>query len=269
MAAVLPDGARGAGSGFISPQEDICIHIEPYKAHAGRLHGRLQLRGLGSPNHLDGTLQWLKPAQIKDRLYPAGFDSTLDLLASIHTPTLAGNRLLTFPTANLTLSAGNLPSPLVIPVSINAANFASPLTLGAEKLRLILTPSTGTLSGKFIPPGGTTFVKFSGLILKKQNLAEGYFTHPPNKDPPSPRQQNQEARGLHRKPPSFPRLNPSLPAPLPLSSAPCKLSSSATKIPTWTRSARHSGMPNLSGSRGWRMLPPRAAARRMRALTSS
>ena len=186
IAAILPDGTAASSAGFLNTAEEISIHLEPYKAHTGRLHGRLQLHGLAAPNDLDGTLAWQKLARAKDRLYPAGFDSPLDVLASLHTPTPAGNRLLTFASADLTLSAGNLATPLLLPITINAANYATPTTLGAEKLHITLTPSTGKLSGKFIPPGSTHFVKFSGLILKKQDLAEGLFLPPHNKDPLAP-----------------------------------------------------------------------------------
>ena len=125
----------------------------------------------------DGVLSWFKPPQSLDPLYPAGFSTQVNWIASKYAAPIPGQRVLQLPDspANLrvTLAGGNVAGFAPFSVTLDRKNIVT--GNGGVGFKLILTPATGAFSGSFIDQSTHTLRSFSGSVFQEQNLGSGFF----------------------------------------------------------------------------------------------
>jgi len=113
------------------------------------------------------TLTTSNATGVVDWFAPAGkFTTMLTLTGSPYTtgPVLNG-------AWNVTVSGAGLASNIVQPVTLDANGKIT----GTNPLGLKVTVKTGLFSGNFKPPGSSTTIKFSGLLLQAQGSGAGLF----------------------------------------------------------------------------------------------
>ena len=172
VAATLADGTKvseriGAGrSGFLP------LYTSLYSGK-GCLISWLRFIERDSDD-LTGLMNWLKPALPKAKLYPEGFALETTALGSSYTPPATRtNRVLNFESGFVELSGGNLPFSFACDVQLTAANKV--VNLGANKLTLTITTSSGLFSGTTVNPVTKKTVSFRGALLQKGNYGAGMF----------------------------------------------------------------------------------------------
>ena len=120
------------------------------------------------------TLDWFKPVVAKDRLYPAGFNTSLASTGSLYvSPTAGGPSVAT--NAQLTLGGGNLTSNIVKDIVIDAAGNVTVSPAGADNLTLLVIPKTGQFIGSFLNTTTHKTVGLNGLLLQINSSGAGFF----------------------------------------------------------------------------------------------
>jgi hypothetical protein len=184
----LADGTPIVIAGFLAQDGAIPVHLLPYRT--GLLHGELFFRPLLAASDLEGSLRWRKKNdRPKDRAYPAGFESVVTADGSLHIRPPLNERVLNLPTGTIEVGGGNIAPAdwFTRNFGMNTRNFVTIVATNppsTDKIRLVLNPATGTISGNFIPPGGKAPRRFVGVLLRKQNRAAGLFLGAPPKGTP-------------------------------------------------------------------------------------
>jgi hypothetical protein len=169
---MLADGTKAANKTAISRSGRWPFYIGLYGGKGAAL-GWLRFEGESPTNHLSGTMSWIKPAQGSAKIYPLGFALNADAAGSRYTPPTAGTRILDLTTAVLTLSGGNLASPIVSDVELTADNKF--LIHSTNKLTLTIAPASGLMSGSFTDPVTGKAVAFKGAVVETERSGAGYF----------------------------------------------------------------------------------------------
>jgi YD repeat-containing protein len=121
-------------------------------------------------------LAWKKPATTGP-IYPAFFDTELNLIGSKYAKPAKGQRVLDFanttPNAELTASGGNSTAidKLVTLEVTNKFNIPS----DAVKLKLAITTSSGLLGGSFFDAGTSKTRKLKGVVFQQADRGAGFF----------------------------------------------------------------------------------------------
>lgn len=116
----------------------------------------------------DGVLGWVKPAQPGATYYPAGFSTSVNLLAAKYAPPP-----LPSTTGTIALGGGDLP-PSAISDTLSVSSRGKATVSGTNGVTLSLSPGTGAFSGHFLYPGTDKKTPFSGVIYQKPAPAAGY-----------------------------------------------------------------------------------------------
>jgi len=193
MSGQLADGEPFSTSGALggSAGDQFIVNIPlAYPAGAqGALSGTLDFVTTTGPfektgtGDLTGTLAWSKP-QGSGGLYPAAFQTTLNVVGSLYTPPAAGGSVLTgFTAGTLALNGATPLTPagateLVKDVKLTAANAVTVTNPGKDKLKLTITPATGLFKGTFIdsPPGvPPTLTDFTGVLFQQESNGGGFY----------------------------------------------------------------------------------------------
>jgi uncharacterized repeat protein (TIGR03803 family) len=171
LQGVLGDGTAFRASGPISILNTFALYDAIYPNKHGAFLGRLSFP---TTNTVVATLDWFKPPVPSDRLYPAGFTTSVGftgaqyLSPSHGVPSIAG-------TAQLTLGGGNLGSNIVKSVVIAANGAVTVSPVGSDQLALAIQPGTGQLRGIFLNTDINKVTTFNGLLLQDDNFAGGLF----------------------------------------------------------------------------------------------
>jgi len=121
-------------------------------------------------NGLSGTnISWNKLPG-KGPLYPAGFSTVLQLSGSPWQAPLRGASALSVTNPSVTLSGGNLPLVLNIPIATQTS-----LAFGATNVSLSINSATGAFSGWFESPGSRKQMPIFGVVLSNEDIARGFF----------------------------------------------------------------------------------------------
>ena len=122
-----------------------------------------------------GPFLWIK-APKKGTYYAAGFDTLLAATGGIFNKTLP----LPFTNGTVTLSAGGLATTGTAAFTLTAKGAGTILDANVTKAKLSVKPTTGAVTGSFVPPGGTKAISFAGLLLQDgtNSRAAGYFLGP-------------------------------------------------------------------------------------------
>ena len=178
VAGRLADNSPFAFSSVLIPgsgsDEQVAAYA-PLNRRRGMLHGTLIFPAATTAT---GDLRWKKDAAVlpvkPDKIYPAGFDVSLETSSSALLPPAD---LLTAGTYGLDLAGGNLSGPLSIPATVVSGNKVTADAPNANGVQMKLTPRTWLLTGKFVSDGATH--KFSGIVLPSQGAAFGFFVGAP------------------------------------------------------------------------------------------
>jgi len=132
------------------------------------------------PSYLDGTLDWVKQETLKPVQYTAAFTGTVAVEGSQYLPRPEERALAVGSAVILTLSDGNLGTPLSEPVTFRLDNHFDIPPMGTlpsgNQLKLTLAVGAGTFSGSFLDRAAGKTRKFQGILLQHQRRADGLFT---------------------------------------------------------------------------------------------
>ncbi|HEY2343178.1 MAG TPA: Ig-like domain-containing protein, partial [Chthoniobacteraceae bacterium] len=173
----LGDGTALSFSGNVSNDGTISIYSSLYSG-TGFIAGTVTFESIttaGNESDFDGALQWL------DANATGGFLATVNMIGSTYVApsTSAPNvsALLTEePTAGaVTLSNGNLQTPVVKSVTISTSDAIVVQNRGTDKLAMRVTGSSGLFSGSFYDVTMGTTRTLTGVAFQKRALAAGLF----------------------------------------------------------------------------------------------
>jgi len=152
----------------------------------GAIAGIVTFDSANAAHDLSSTLQWFKPAGVKEiPVYTAGFNGQSTLLGAKVAPLVAGQRLFLGPSGGAGKFTVNAPAD-VTPLPALQATLDGSLgtdhklivtALPTDPIQTVLVtinPLTGMFGGSF--KEGATLTKFNGIIVgPKLNRAAGYF----------------------------------------------------------------------------------------------
>lgn len=201
--ARLADGSTATASSPISLQGRVCFHVFRETSLQSLLVDQRHDVS-SSPARLDGILDW-----VGNTFYPSFPSHSRVIQGDLHTTPAPGHLLLQLPlqpepvarlafaqTPQLTsLQLDRLSTTLAFDVS-HRVTVGSAASL--DKLRLIVTPGTGTFSGQFTVTDQVSWYeeitrtgKFSGLFIKRLNRGTGLLDLPR-----VPRHRNESGKSL-------------------------------------------------------------------------
>jgi cyclophilin family peptidyl-prolyl cis-trans isomerase len=129
------------------------------------------------PGSFSGNLFWFRPGVSTNRYYPLGFTNTLLLRGSQYLPPGEGERVLNWTNGTVSLQGGNLQTPLLIRVRLEADDTFTPLN-SPIPLTLAIDRGSGRISGSFFHPALQTDVPVEGLAVQGFALGGGTFFGP-------------------------------------------------------------------------------------------
>jgi len=163
--AVLPTVSSLTASGLWP------LYLSLYQGH-GLMIGWVTV----TPLTLEGqAINWVKAGGAGGSYYPGGFAYETYADGSKYVAPAAGHALLNWSNGVVSLGGGNLSANLTNTITVNAKNQVQVTGANADKLKLTLTPATGSFSGSFVPPGTTKPVSISGVVVTDLEWAGGFF----------------------------------------------------------------------------------------------
>jgi hypothetical protein len=116
------------------------------------------------------SVDWIKPPQATDKLYPGGFTTSVTLTGA----TLAAG-FIPAGSNTVTLGGGNLASNIVKTVSIDTNAVVTVLDPGGDRLAMTLSPFNGQFFGSFVDTTAGLTRQFSGVLVSTNHFGAGYF----------------------------------------------------------------------------------------------
>ncbi|HEX4083441.1 MAG TPA: hypothetical protein VHY22_00915 [Chthoniobacteraceae bacterium] len=177
VTGALPDGVAFSCSTAVDALGQASVYSPLYaSSNRGSLSGELALHGATVATAVTGTLQWTKPAQSTAWINQGPFSIALTGSGGPYVPLepalqfgASGN------IGQITLTGGNLNSPIREAFSISPANVVSILGAGGYGMSLSIQPASGLFSGKFIDPLTGQGRAIHGVLLQSSGAAAGYF----------------------------------------------------------------------------------------------
>jgi hypothetical protein len=124
---------------------------------------------------LEGSAAWFR-TNSSGKLYPHGFTNAVSITGSTFASGSSKAPILGGATNfQITLSGGNLPSPLTNNATLTPAGKFVTNGPGISKLTLSVVPGTGILTGSFLDPATGLTTPISGALMQQQTNAAGYF----------------------------------------------------------------------------------------------
>jgi hypothetical protein len=124
-------------------------------------------------NSLTGDLAWIKPAGVRGKCYPGGFAMQVTVNGSSYKWRGNAAPILGVSNAAVTFTGGGLAEGFTNSVVIGYGNRVS--NLGANKLSLSFSSSSGSFSGRVVDPSTGLTLPFQGVVLQNQQIGSGYF----------------------------------------------------------------------------------------------
>jgi len=150
----------------VSKNGRIPIYLPLYKG-LGSVLGWVQFTNSAAED-ITGNVHWFKPASAATTFYPQGFTMDPFVHGSRYVQPAKGVRVLNFTNGQAILGGGTLNQNNTNLVTLSANNQVT----SNNGLNLGITLSSGLFKGS---TGGSKPIKFSGVVLQKQNLAYGFF----------------------------------------------------------------------------------------------
>lgn len=176
---LLSDGTKVGQAAPLSNNKTWPFFLRLYKGR-GVMLGTVTMDKTQATTDLAASLNWHKLGDARDKFFPGGF-LILDtqMLGSAYVRPVEGQRVLpSFASGNgtLILEEGNFRVPFAAKtVGITDRNKITIAPLGADKLTLGITVSTGAVVGNFIHPVTGKKTKITGVVLQKTERAVGIF----------------------------------------------------------------------------------------------
>lgn len=176
LAGKLADGTPVTLSKIIWPNGTLPLFI-PLYASKGVINGFVTL-GQGSnfsttDNPADGQGFWKRPVSTKvgEKIYAAGFETTIYLTGGAYTPPGKGYRILdlgngiSHPLVSLELGDGGLASMLTTHLTLSTTNKVTAFAPNDHGYALVFTPATGIYSGRFAVDTPARKPAINGLVV--------------------------------------------------------------------------------------------------------
>ena len=187
LVGTLGDHKKFSLSSTLSQEATFPVQLPIYPVRKGGLpgglFGELAVRDTVVGN-IDGTLNWAKPPQPKDKIYPGGFSGQIPFIGSaFEKPAKNVERILTLGnfTGNLRAAFGSgnlLPTPGDHLLTLGLDNKVTVVGPNpSTKFALKFNTNNGLFTGSFIhfPTAKAKTVKFAGAVLQSQSRATGHF----------------------------------------------------------------------------------------------
>jgi uncharacterized repeat protein (TIGR03803 family) len=177
----LADGTAFSASGVLvsgANGDQFLLYDDKLYADTGLLAGPIVFDRL-SGSDCDAVLEWMRSTS-DSKLYPQGFDASLDLAGSIYVKPGRGIVLPGFSDGILSLSDGGIGSPILQSVAVSAKGDLVASGSNPVDLKIAVDTSTGGISGSFTDPVTGKPVRFYGVLYQNMSLpgAGGFFIGP-------------------------------------------------------------------------------------------
>jgi hypothetical protein len=184
----LGDGSVYTDTASLSAEGGATLFGEFYRpaSQRGWIAGEVTFRDQPGISDFDGRLRWKKYADVRELLYPDGFDVVVWALGGKHVAPAVGQRVLSGladqeHNAELSLIGPTAPvSGATVGALDRVVSWRANQTLvhfGPERLSGVAVASTGFVSGRFFDPATRRDVGFGGVAFQKQGLAAGTFVN--------------------------------------------------------------------------------------------
>jgi hypothetical protein len=168
----LADGTRVTQTASVSNEGLWPLYAALY-AGRGSVLGWLAF-GNQPTDDLSGNLNWIKPADVRARYYPAGFTAQTRAVGSRYVAPIGTTDPILSPTnASVVFNGGELDDGFTNSIALGLRSRVS--NLSSNSLTLNFSLSLGTYSGKVVVPGTQKSSQFYGAILQKHNRGYGYM----------------------------------------------------------------------------------------------
>ena len=168
ITGALGDGTKFTRVAYLSQNGQWPLYV-PLYGGPGQILGWLTLASTDQDD-LSGQISWIKP-KTSSRFYPDGFDLQPTVTGSIYRRPTAGARILNLSGASISMTDGDLSSPIIEPVTLTSQNKVS----GNNNLTISFNTSSGRFTGKIVNPSSGKAIVLNGVALQKQNIASGSF----------------------------------------------------------------------------------------------
>ena len=173
LAGSLADGTVLAQVGPVGKTGRWPFYASLYSGK-GSAFGWLQLTNETGTFRPAGQLTWTK-TPVPGRYYPAGFTNQVELISSIFSAPLKGQRVLDVTNAIFTVFGDNLSMATNSTLTITTNHQAVVTSTNLLKLSVILAPATGLVTGSFIHPATLKATPFKAIVLPQHKTAFGWF----------------------------------------------------------------------------------------------
>lgn len=171
LSATLADGTKMSQSANLSKLGYWPLYVPLYAGRGSVLSWVVFAES--SEASFTGELNWVKPADASDRLYPGGFAVRHELTGSSYfAPTNVNDPVLNFSAGKARFTAGNLVEEFSNDISLIGNKVTN---LGTNQLKVSINLSSGLFTGSVTTPDGSQSFPFRGAVHQKQNQGWGFF----------------------------------------------------------------------------------------------
>jgi hypothetical protein len=174
LAGMLADGTSFSRSGVVTKGGGWALYAPLYGGQ-GTVVGPLTFVSTGS-NDVAGAVTWTKLATSKTKYYPSGFFVQTSASGARYVRPPAGATVLSFTSAQVVLSGGDLVQALSSQITIGINNQVTDVS--GNQLSLGFSPSTGLFHGTTLDPATGKKLALSGVVLQKSSFGSGFFKGP-------------------------------------------------------------------------------------------
>lgn len=167
----LAEGTKITQSGYLSRQGRHALYSPAYTGQ-GMLLGWLTFTNTDTDD-VNGTVDWIKPAQQTAKYYPAGFAVRTEAAGSKYVPPPTGTRVIDRTASEVWFANGNLNQSFTNQITLGADNKIT--NLSSNKLILTVVLPSGLFNGTVNVPGTTRSIPLHGVFNQKRTAAYGFF----------------------------------------------------------------------------------------------
>jgi hypothetical protein len=172
FAAALADGTRVSQSVPLSKHGFWPLYVSLYSGKGSLMNWPAFTNR--TTDDLNGTLSWIKLADVSARYYPGGFTNPSQVVGSFYTPPIgATNHVLNLTNAEVSFSGGNLIADFTNSVTLELYGRVS--NLSSNRFTISFSPNTGTFRGGAMDPSTGRSLSYSGAVLQKLNAGYGFL----------------------------------------------------------------------------------------------
>lgn len=183
LAGTLGDGTRFSQASTMSGLETFPVFRTLYRTNPkGQIGGLVRFLSDAQGVNYEGTLTWVKQEDSRESLYPDGFDTECDFVASHYDQPPVGRAILPDILTNTPANAiwklgggGKIVLPDDISLTWNGRNQITAATESGEVLRIRANQRTGLVSGFYFDRNKRLRIPFGGAVFQPQGAIAGCF----------------------------------------------------------------------------------------------